>query len=510
MIINSRIGERINSVTISADCIHQQYTVVKTELPISSHTSCEIIYTNHYIQDSMHYQTDWLGTNPVYYNTKTGDASYNIDEVINFKTFEFHPEGFNNYLDFGYSVFGQTPIKNVRFLKHSSTLIINSDGSVCIEQNEDPVEDLIGEQTTERDVLDQIKRRVQRWESQVNGEIVIPTSGGFDSRILNYCIRDRDRIKAFTYGVSNDQSKSSEVVYAKALSNKLGIEWDHIELGEFHKFIPDWLEIYSASTHAHGMYHMEFFSKVSDRVNKNSPLLSGITGGGWAGGVIPPSVNTPEELTALGYTHGMNANSKYSKLKSDNPLRNTYFESNRQKLQDFRWTVVEMMRLKIILLSYLLRIPRWAGLRPWSPFLDVNVAISMLNLPTERRRNRVWQKEFFARKNIDFESDQGLLNSLSLAFNQNTLNHQAMNKLCPKLLDAELLGQVVDESYVTWINEMISNDGSKVQLRIWLGSLPKIGWGLRRRGVDKRLDAYNAYLTLRPIEYVLKRREDEQ
>ena len=61
------------------------------------------------------FKTDWLASNPIFYNEKLGKVSLNINDVIDFRNLEFHPEEFNNYLDFGYSILEQTPIKNVKF-----------------------------------------------------------------------------------------------------------------------------------------------------------------------------------------------------------------------------------------------------------------------------------------------------------------------------------------------------------------------------------------------------------
>lgn len=57
------------------------------------------------------FETDWLASQSVFYNEKTGQASHNINDVLNYTNLEFHPEGFNNYPDFGYSVLEQTPVR---------------------------------------------------------------------------------------------------------------------------------------------------------------------------------------------------------------------------------------------------------------------------------------------------------------------------------------------------------------------------------------------------------------
>jgi len=102
----------------------------------------------------MEFKTDWLASNPVFYNEQSQKISHNINDVIDWPNLEFHPEGFNNYLEFGYSVFGQTPIKNVRFLRHSSSAGLDENGVIKVVEHPDPVEKYIGKISNESDVYD--------------------------------------------------------------------------------------------------------------------------------------------------------------------------------------------------------------------------------------------------------------------------------------------------------------------------------------------------------------------
>ena len=86
------------------------------------------------------FESDWLGSRPVFYHDETGQASHNINDVVNNAGIEWHPDGLNNYLDFGYSVFEQTPITHVKFLRHSSQLWLDDSGGVTVEHLDDPVD----------------------------------------------------------------------------------------------------------------------------------------------------------------------------------------------------------------------------------------------------------------------------------------------------------------------------------------------------------------------------------
>jgi hypothetical protein len=447
------------------------------------------------------YKTDWLASNPVFYNELTGQVSHNINDIINFSKFDFHPEGLNNYLEFGYSVFGQTPIKHVKFLRHSSRLTIEKNNKIEVEYLDDPTEEWLVRTSSEDDVLQLLSNSIHQWEKSVQGEIVIPTSGGYDSRLLNFLIEDKSRVRAFTYGISNKQENSFEAIYAKLLCKKLAIQWEQVELGNYHQYLDEWDSLFGVSTHAHGMYQIEFYHKILSRVSGNNPFLSGIIGDAWAGSINISEITSPLDVLQLGYGHGIKADTKMSYLSSNGDLIDEYYATHKDKLESPIFRVIESMRFKIILLSYLMKIPRHLGFQPWSPFLDSEIALSMLTLPSERRKDRLWQKEFFEKNNLNLE-DMGFNVNKS-----NTLNLQAM-KISPlEPLNSDLLREIVHPDYVEWINRYIP-----ARLTLWdvlwnIHRIPKV-----RRLVyvfnleDKRLKAYYAYLTLKPLENLIIRR----
>ncbi len=451
------------------------------------------------------FETDWLASNPVFYNDRNGVASHNIHDVIDYANCELDAEGFNDFLDFSYSVFEQTPVKHVKFLRHSARLLRDEYGALTVEYLDDPVDKWLDRRLSEADIFDLLATKIRAWEQSAVGEIVIPTSGGMDSRLLNDLIQDKSRIRSFSYGISPEQSDSFEVVYARQLSEKLGTHWEQIFLGDFHRCFDDWDRLFGVSTHAHGMYHIEFYSQILRRVQPNTRLLSGIIGDAWAGSVNIPPLQGVRDLLGLGYSHGVRADSTQSRVRSKRLAWNPYFCDHEQRLQDPRVRIVEAMRFKIILLSYLLTVPRSLGFQPWTPFLDIEVAMAMLNLPAERRRNRIWQKEYFQRRGLDFESTN------VPASKQNTLDLQALHRLPPPPLNVKLFAEIIAPRYIHWINRHMRRRGA---FWVWLWKIsPTLrrlpgGWRtLRTLGLnDERLRAYNAYVTLRPIECLLQKR----
>ncbi|MCF7978681.1 MAG: hypothetical protein K9L82_11805 [Chromatiaceae bacterium] len=450
--------------------------------------------------DSLILETDWLASTPFFYNRNLRLASTHIYEVMpTSEPCSFHPEGLYNYLDFGYSVFGQTPIADVCFMPPAARLHRTDEGSLELARLADPVEQWWDYRLTEDDVIDLIRERVQTWEATLPSEqeIVLPLSGGFDSRLLLWCLRDKSRVRAYTYGLSEDQDRSTEVVHARALAQRFDVRWERISMGDQHRFFSDWDAAFGISTHAHGMYHFEFYTKIRERLAGEQAFLSGIIGDVWAGSIPARQLKRSNELVQLGYTHGLRADPQRLRLAVSHELRDQFWFDHQEQLSDHRFQVITSMRLKLMLLSYLMRVPRLFNFQPWTPYLDIDIAMAMLNLPAERRLNRQWQRDFFVKVGLDLEN-QGLKSSRS-----NSLNHQAMRRQPVDPLDVEKLSKLFDRDYIDWINRKVCLTPLS-DLRTKVLSVPKVGGAFRRLGIrDVSLQAYCAYLCLRPVEKLL-------
>jgi hypothetical protein len=450
------------------------------------------------------YETDWLASSSVFYNAKSGAADTDIWRVMpaGDESVTFDAEGLYNYLDFGYSVFGQTPVADVRFLPPAARLYRATDGALEVERLADPVAQWWDYRLAEDEVIELIRERVQAWEAALplDQEIVLPLSGGLDSRLLLWCLRDNSRVRAYTYGLSEEQDRSTEVVHARALAERFGIRWERIPLGDFHRFFADWDAAFGISTHAHGMYHFEFYTKIRERLVGEQAFLSGIIGDAWAGSIPSRQLDGPDDLVQLGLTHGLRADPHRLRRPASHGLRDRFWSDHRERLTDHRFQVVTSMRLKLMLLSYLMRVPRRFGFQPWTPYLDIDIAMAMLNLPPERRANRQWQRDFFAKVGLDLE-DQGLVSS-----GQNNLDLQALRRIPLTPLDRDLLADLIDPAYVDWINRAARMTWPG-DLRRTLAGVRKVGGALRRLGLGPptTLQAYCAYLCLRPLENLLRR-----
>src|SRR5690606_17382313 len=152
---------------------------------------------------------------------------------------------------------------------------------------------------------------------------------------LNFLIKDKNRIRSFIYRIIKDQSQSYEVVHAKKISEIYGTKWEQIELGSFYKYSDSWFDIYGISTHLHGMYHIDFYSKIFQKNSFNDPtFLSGIIGDAWSEYNKFKEINKKEDLVNLGYTHGLNLNLKYLNIKHQNELKNKFYQEHHHFLKN--------------------------------------------------------------------------------------------------------------------------------------------------------------------------------
>ena len=116
-------------------------------------------------------------------------------------------------------------------------------------------------------------------------------------------------------------------------------------------------------------------------------------GDDWAGSDFIDAIESPEDLTALSLNHGMCADSKQCCKREISEPKIIYWEENREKLRDLKFRIIETMRHKQMLFTYLERVPKQFGFEPFFSFKDMELAAAMLNLLQKRRRDRVWQQK---------------------------------------------------------------------------------------------------------------------
>ncbi len=461
-------------------------------------------------RETLVYESDWLASRPFFYNVRSGRASHDINDVIDLAEMEFDPEGFNDYVDFGYCVFERTPVRDVHMLRFSSRLFAGDDG-LRVEYLEDPAWEWLERRTTVGEALEAAAAKINEDAAEVEpGEsIIVPTSGGFDSRLINVLLADCRRVRTVTFGVSDDPARSTESVKAAELARRLGLPWDLVPLGSFHKYFDEWDELFGVSTHAHGMYQIEFYRRIRERLATGGLVLSGACGERFAGldRVVRsiPTLRGPGDAYTIFRYPSMSADSRHSVFRSEQRGMLELLETTPSLHTEVLPRVVTVVRLRMTLLSYLLSVPASLGYGARGPFLDIDVAMRMLTLPPEQRLDRRWQREFFAREGVDLEA------GAYRGDGRNTLNYKAMRRVPLRPLDVSLLREVVRPDYVRWINRNVGPLGLTSEAFWRLGETPGFRRGVEALGragtIDRRRRAYNAYVTLKPIEALLQRRD---
>ena len=450
--------------------------------------------------------TDWLGSTPVFYNEVTGAISHSINDVIDYGNIEIDPEGLRNYLRFGYSVFGHTMVKNVHFLECCSTIEHDGLGRVKITKNDDDFERVYSPgKNNSKEIFDRICEEVEKKIECFDGEIVLPLSGGNDSKLLAYSAKDNRKVSTYSYGLSANQRDSFEVVRACQVAEKCGLKWECIELDSFLKdeYLSEWYRIYGSSVHLHGMYQMEYYNKILGerrKVNENPSnmlLLSGIIGDAWAGAVRIPPINNVNDLKVLGYTHGMSIEDDICLLKSGNNLQEQFWETKAHELEDENVRIVYSMRIKLMLLNYLMRTPREKGFSVWSPFLNPEIAIGMLNLDWKEKEHRVWQNREFEKLGLNFGWQK------SKCDYNIVLDIETLRKCRVAPLDESVLREVIKPEFVADVNRQLARNPLKV-----IPAKPRTVQNMYNKFVKKYNSRINEalirYEILSPVERLLK------
>lgn len=458
--------------------------------------------------------TDWLGTKPVYYNEKTGAISHNVNEVIDYANLEIHPEGLKNYLKFGYTVFGQTMVKNVRVLEHSSTIEKDEKGLLTITKNEDMAQKLWNPgRTNSTEVFESIVEAVRQQVAKADNNVIIPLSGGLDSRFIAYAISGNKDIHCYCYGLSARQRDSFETVKSQSVAEKCDLNWKHIELDEFlrEEYLDTWYDLYGPSVHLHGMYQMEFYRKIFADLslpvsydfgaNTGYHVFSGLGGDTFGGAVRVAPINGVNDLTNLGHLHGICITDDICTMKSDEENAGRFFEENRNKFADKNHCALMMIRLKMMLLSYLLRTPESMGATPWSPFLVPELSMSMMNLDWSLKDGRNWLESEFAKYDlkIGWEKKKCDYNMV--------LDIETLRKNPVKPLDVKLLSPYIRKDYLEKVNREIVRKPMKT-----IPAKPRTIQNIYNKAVKKYNTDIDAaiiqYEILGTVERLLKRAEN--
>ncbi|EMX8645409.1 hypothetical protein AAH235_003338 [Providencia stuartii] len=346
-------------------------------------------------------ENDWLSSIPIFYDEKNKITStfYNAVAFHNINDADYCNElGRNAYYKYGYSVFGITPIKNVNFLKAVSEIIYD-ENSIKIESKKDTI---TIPKTSVNDVIECINNNLK---SKINNDndLIIPLSGGLDSRMLVGLMKEKKPITV-TYGGNKN---NFEPTYAEIVAKKLNLNWHYIQLEDYYSLIDAWCSVYGLSTHAHGMYQIEFYRKLN-KLSERKSIVSGIFADIWAGN-SKTQILSKDDLVKLGYSHGLALSNEMGiDFSMVDEIESSTFETLTQsKLTDI--DSLHRIRLKIILIGYLMSTPRLLGYNVITPFLNKKVALSMLGLPYAIRKSRKWQYDLINHMGLDIPKSVSIM-----------------------------------------------------------------------------------------------------
>ncbi len=447
--------------------------------------------------DFVEIQNDWLGAIPVFYNKKSLIVSTFPITCLS-KNSEIDTDGLKTYLKYGFSAFSSTPFKQIKFLYFSSSLSY-TENNIHVTDLPDPVKEIDNyKDVSEENIWAEIKEYIQYRENYSKGKIILPISGGLDSRIISYFIKDPQNVYSYSYGISNKQHDSFEVCLGKEIAKRLNFNWKQLSLGNAYNYYDDWFDLYAYSTHLHGMIHVEMYNNIlKEFPNEPLSMISGICGGVFTGASKYKKIHNAKELYQIAFTHGLN----YGEVDSYNyEFEQHFIEKYNYMIDDLRLYPIITMRIKLMLLSYLMTVPSVMGIPSWTPFLNFDIVMKMLNLPEDRRKDRKWVREFFQKNNMDLKKSMLFHNT------RNTLNYQLHHnhKFAPLSINLNL--SLISQTEIEEINKYLTKYNLKVQLKYKLTTTRVVKEIIKKIGINNDFNKnLSQYQCLKCIEYCLKR-----
>ena len=349
---------------------------------------------------------------------------------------------------------------------------------------------------SEKSIINDIKQYINKTNFK-NNSIVLPLSGGYDSRLLASCIDNKKQVNAFTFQTSKKAKTCEQIVYAKYVANKLGLKWKAVLSENYLENIPEWYELYQCSTHLHGMYHIEFYKKcLPANNNQKRILLSGIVGDLWSGGMKNKKISSYNDLYETGYSHGMSISKEYILQRPVLINLESFYKKNKELFCHTNVYPVWVVRMKLMLLSYLTQLPEYFGYPVMTPFLNYEIVSKMLWLEKNMKHNRLWQSNYFKKMQL-FPEEEKLKRSRDWSGQYAIHKESYFEKL-----NSEILGQYIDTNYLCSLNNIINKKRIKDDFANFMISTRYIAYFARKYNIkNKYLEATTIYKILKPIEW---------
>jgi asparagine synthase (glutamine-hydrolysing) len=221
--------------------------------------------------------TDHLHTNPV---------NQGIDELALYE-----------YTITGYTAKDRTLFQGVKQIQAGEYLILTDNG---IERNSYYEFFHHPEEMSEKEAVSQLQSVLYKtfsklYERVKNQNVMIPLSGGFDSRIISLLLKENgaENLQAFTYGRAGNLESSK----SKKIAERLGLKWTFYkyEKNDWNKWYnsEEWKQYEIFASNYSSQAHLQDWPAVSKIVkNSDEPytFIPGHSGDFTFGGHIPPDL----------------------------------------------------------------------------------------------------------------------------------------------------------------------------------------------------------------------------
>jgi hypothetical protein len=184
-------------------------------------------------------------------------------------------------------------------------------------------------------------------------------------------------------------------------------------------------------------------------------VFSGSVGDWWSGEKVPlPEIKTFQDIDDLYFNHGISIPSEHIRVKADPTYNESCIAPHIELIKDSNsYKVLFSRRGRMGLSSFIMRTAEM-NFSAYTPFYDVQIAMSQLSLSSDQRRDRRWQTEYFNKVGLDYE---GILPDNRPVSYDNSLDIIIGNK-CEDLfeLKAENFHGIVSSERIEWINQAIN------------------------------------------------------
>lgn len=352
----------------------------------------------HIALDYVEIKSDWLGSFPCYYDEISNEITSHWT-MLDLENRENDIVASYILKKYSFIPTSRTLKKGIKRLLGGQRIIWRPNYIECVT---DKVKLNLKLNSTAEDVVELVQRRLLI-DGLDKSEIVLPLSGGYDSRFIASIAKNEMGYSflACTYSLLGSRGDCFESQVSKIVAQRLDSKRISFDLTGYSKYEGSIIDWSGGFSHVNGDYYEMFAEKLKAlmkvEVSKNLLVLSGIVGDMWCGKL---KINYFEGVDVKNFllTHGVRVyNWMYSEAE-----KNVALEAEKELSQHFSQRVsskdealLEIVRAKIGLLSFLCYSFEKRGIRCSAPFLDKPIVEALLGLDENKRRNRKWQDQYF-------------------------------------------------------------------------------------------------------------------